>query len=284
MIATLAGPTSAADDLENGAFRQEVLALLSRRRPQWKFEPAGKSDTIVSGSKRLYLGNLFDLVQGRRDEDRESHILEFADAVVTVASETSQSKTFEEIRSQLRVRIVPASYETNATPENIGLVLQPLSIAARLACAIDGRSAIEFVTTRHLRAWSMAANPVLATAIGNLDDASQDVEIKVRPERGGPGRFATVNVADSYAAARLLAPRFMTRVREQLGPKVFVGVPNRDFLVAWSTDFSKKSDFAAQVTKDAASKPYPLTDELFVSSAQELRVATAAERSDHGRS
>jgi uncharacterized protein YtpQ (UPF0354 family) len=283
-MSTMAGGACAADDLESGKFSREVLELLRLRRPQWQFELSKKPATIVSGNKELYLGNLFDIVHALRGRDRENRILDFVDAVVTAVKDTTAPQTYDAVRHLLRARVVPASYENQTFGNNVSMLIRPLSGATRVACAIDGDKAVEFVTTKHLKDWSMEPDAVLAAAVANLDDTSRGVEIKVLQASGGPGHFATVNVTDSYAAARLLAPRFMARLRAQLGPAVFAAVPNRDFLVAWSADFAKKREFAAQVAKDAATEAYALTNELFVSSAEGLRVATSAELREHGRS
>jgi hypothetical protein len=46
------------------------------------------------------------------------------------------------------------------------------------------------------------------------------------------GLFAVIRGPDGYIAARLLAPKFMERMGEELGPEYFVGVPSRDLLIA----------------------------------------------------
>lgn len=76
----------------------------------------------------------------------------------------------------------------------------------------------------------------------------------------------------------------MTRVREALKtPVVFAAIPNRDFLVTWTPDFSKRENFAGLVSRDLHEKPHPLTDALFVVSDQGVRLADAGELADHGR-
>ena len=89
--------------------------------------------------------------------------------------------------------------------------------------------------------------------------------------------------ADGYVAARLLAPRFMERMGDELGPEHFVGVPHRDLLMAWSVDCSAKRQLATLLTQYASISAYRLTDEIFVWSADGLRIANAAELAEHGR-
>jgi hypothetical protein len=91
------------------------------------------------------------------------------------------------------------------------------------------------------------------------------------------GYFAAVQRRDAYDAARLLLPEFRARVLSKLGDFVFAGIPNRDFLILWSKDFSGHAGFVAQIKKDSQSRPYPLTDEIFVITAGGVRAATNAE-------
>jgi hypothetical protein len=59
---------------------------------------------------------------------------------------------------------------------------------------------------------------------------------------------------------------------------LYVGIPNRDFLIAWSSDFSGFAAFVAQIGKDARQQAYPVSGALFVVSRDGVRSATAAER------
>ena len=273
----------AENDLDNYKFAQEVLDLLHKLRPDYTFELGSKPATLVKGGQELYLGNLYDLVNGRSGQDRENRILDFVDAVVTSVNAPSRTQAFDEVRGLLRARIVPEIYETQTLGGDVRMVVRPLSKTTRIAYAIDGEKTVQFVTTQNLSNWTVTADSVHDLAIANLDGLAHDTEIAVKTLNGGAGHYATVNIADSYAAARLLSPVFMRRLREGLGGNIFAGVPNRDFLVAWSADFARKQEFAAQVAKDAATEAYALTDEIFVSSDQGLRLATPKELADHGR-
>jgi uncharacterized protein YtpQ (UPF0354 family) len=88
---------------------------------------------------------------------------------------------------------------------------------------------------------------------------------------------------DDYAAARLLAPKFMERMAEALGPEYFVAAPVRSVLAAWSVDCSARVQVAAHVREVAATQAYAITDELFVWSSDGIRLANAAELADNGR-
>lgn len=69
----------------------------------------------------------------------------------------------------------------------------------------------------------------------------------------------------------------MRRLRAALGDILIVGIPNRDFLVAWTPDFAGRAGFVAQISRDMQRRPHPRTDELFVATTDGVRPATRAE-------
>jgi uncharacterized protein YtpQ (UPF0354 family) len=98
------------------------------------------------------------------------------------------------------------------------------------------------------------------------------------------GAFVAVSTTHGYDAARLLLPHFMRRVREALNASlIFAGIPNRDFLVAWTPDFAPRWGFATKIAQDFQSRPHPLTGALFASNDSGVRLADSAAMRDHGR-
>jgi uncharacterized protein YtpQ (UPF0354 family) len=86
-----------------------------------------------------------------------------------------------------------------------------------------------------------------------------------------------VHLADGFCAARLLCPEFMRGAHRKLSAKIFVAVPARDFLVAWTENFAKKQLLSQQVGKLFSEMDHPLTQEVFVSEKGQLRLADAGE-------
>jgi uncharacterized protein YtpQ (UPF0354 family) len=277
------GRAFAADALDSGQFRIEVMALLKQKRPKWQISAARDVTEIMIGSQRAYLGNLYKTLGGRTGKAREDRILDFFDASLAVGKDDPAEKDFGAAKPRLRARIIHRDYETQIKGTGVVMLARPLSDATRIAYVIDSDKTVQYVMAKHATAWPADAETIHAAAIANLDAISTNTEIRAQRSSSGSGRYAAINVRDSYAAARVLAPNFMRRLRDALGPTIFVGVPNRDFLIAWTPDFEQRRGFAAQVAKDAVTEAYALTDELFVSSADSLRVATRQELADHGR-
>ncbi|MCJ2132523.1 hypothetical protein MKK69_00295, partial [Methylobacterium sp. J-026] len=112
-------------------------------------------------------------------------------------------------------------------------------------------------------------------AVANLETASDQIEIQP-PKHKGTGGYFTLQTYDGFDAVRLLLPRCMARVRQALrSSMLFAGIPNRDFLVVWTPDFSRRSAFATLIARDITLQPQPLTRALFVVSDIGTRLANS---------
>src|SRR5690606_38606317 len=74
-------------------------------------------------------------------------------------------------------------------------------------------------------------------AIENLDEwfAENPMELAMAGDEGTP-RILMPNKADAYNTARLLSTGFHRKLQDVLGREFAVGIPSRDFFVAFSLD------------------------------------------------
>jgi Protein of unknown function (DUF1444) len=268
--------------MEDGSFRGEVVALIKKRRPQLKIDLPQDPGSLIFGRKHVYLENLYRTMATSTGRERDDAILKFIDMAIASGGGDLAEVDFAEARPRLRPRIIHRDYQ-NLEDANNKIVVRPLSDETRIAYVIDSEASVQYVMEAQLQTWSTTAAIVHTAAIENLDAISSEVEIETSSGEQNHGRYATVNERDSYAAARLLSPVFVKRLHDSLGAAIFVAMPNRDFLVAWTPDWEKRREFAEQVSKDILNRPYPLSDELFVSASDGLRLATKQELADHGR-
>jgi uncharacterized protein YtpQ (UPF0354 family) len=64
---------------------------------------------------------------------------------------------------------------------------------------------------------------------------------------------------DGYAATRVLLPDLMATWAERIPGRMLIGIPNRDFLIAFSDrDPAHVAAIAGQVRRDAAERDHPL--------------------------
>jgi uncharacterized protein YtpQ (UPF0354 family) len=272
---------AAADDLADGRFRDEIVELLHRLRPDWPVETTDSPIALRIRQTDVYLANLHRSVAGVSGEARKAKILSFVDAMA--AGDDTNDKTFEAVRNRLRARIVTAAAAANSAEEKIRILSRPFSAKARIAYVIDNPHTMAYVANGKLALWGVGADVVHSASIANLDTISVDVPIDARTPPAGSGYFAVLQNFDDYAAARLLAPKFMERMGEALGPEYFVATPVRGVLAAWSVNCSARVQLAAHAGEVAATQAYAITDELFVWSSDGIRLANAAELADHGR-
>jgi uncharacterized protein YtpQ (UPF0354 family) len=273
---------AAADGLASGQFRDEVVEVLRRNRPNLRLELSPDPAVLTVDQGRVYLGNLYQNCTGATHQEREARILQFFDAMASALGGMNVG-TFETVRTRLRARIVSAEAVANSADEKLILLTRPFSEKARIAYVIDSPQSMAFVSKGMLDKWAVAPDAVHATAVANLDDISRNVSIEPLAPHPGSGLYVAIQGPDGYVAARLLAPKFMERMGDELGPEHFVSAPHRDLLMAWSVDCSAKRQLAALATQYASISAYRVTDEILVWSADGVRSANAAELADHGR-
>jgi len=272
----LAPVKARSDALEGGAaFRQAVLALLDHRHPEWHATPGNDTMTITIGHNVISLDNIYlhvrEMPQARRDN-------EIVSLIENMVNADSGDTSLAEARPRLRPQVVPIEYRE----AGYDLVFRPFLANLIVAYAIDDEKAFQLLRQPMLDSWKIGRDEIETIAIENLETISSAIALKA--EDGDSGSYLAVDTSDGYDAVRLLLPQFMNRLRATLkAPAVFVGIPNREFLVAWTPDFSKRRGFAAQVARDARARPHPLTDALFVASKTGLRLASSSELRDHGR-
>ncbi|RFB80491.1 DUF1444 family protein [Methylovirgula sp. 4M-Z18] len=271
-------PMQAADALQNGSFKQDVIALLARRHPEWTVLPGDDLTTLRIASKDISLTNLYLHVQAMSAADREREIIAFFEHGMRTDA-AKDASLFTAAEEYLRLQIMPDDYRKTASD----LICRPFFAGLSIAYALDDNERYQLLRQSDVSAWAVGQQDIEARATANLETLSASVTLKPTPGAEA-GAFIIVDTSDGYDAVRLLLPRFMARLRAALDvPSVFAGIPNRDFLVAWTPDFSARRGFAAKIADDVRRRPHPLTEALFVSADAGVRLANAAEMLDHAR-
>lgn len=279
LLLTQAG--ARADDLQDGRFREEVVALLARRHPEWTVAPEADPTTIAIASTHISLNNIYLRVQGMPWDQREQEIVAFVENSMqaTRSGAAADNLSYPAAQARLRPQIVPDEYKSAARD----LVCRPLFAGLSLAYAIDDEKAYQLLRQPTLDGWHATQNEVEARAIANLEAISASIPLEVRRRLNRHG-YIIVDTYDGYDAVRLLLPDFMARVRATLDvSRVFVGIPSRDFLIAWTPDFYARGSFAMKLREDVLTHNHPLTDALFTSSEAGVALATPEEMRDHAR-
>ncbi|MGI4810206.1 MAG: hypothetical protein ACRYF2_19100 [Janthinobacterium lividum] len=266
-----------AETLDDGSFAQHVVALLAASHPDWTVTADGDPLSIKIGSVSVFLRNIHLHTREMPAKQRDAEIVTLIERGFSPPFDTTA--TFDAVGSSLRIQIEPIDYLAKVPT----IFHQDFMAGLMRVCTVDQAYRYATLLQPQLDTWQRPREAVEQVAVANLEGQSDQVPVQ-RERHTGTGAYVTINVGDGYDAARLLLPRFMKRVRDALGsPTVFAAIPNRDFLVAWTNDFSKRVAFASLVARDIHRQPHPLTDALFVVSESDLRQATAAELANHGR-
>ncbi len=303
-IATLLAAISVAGGVLAGD-AASGFALRAKRVIEESFsdrdcQPAG--NTLVCGDVNLGLDNLERKIAevGAEGEVIDAMILQFfglawaevlqdqsaaASQGVQARSETDQAnrsdaargdaKDWQAAAPKLRPQLVPTDYRKQLGKKNVESFLPGILIAT----AVDEPDRYQFVLDRHLKAWDVTQQDIRRRALANLTSIAATLELGATPPEDPelPGAWLSISEDDGYAAARVVVPSVRARIAELLGETYFIAFPNRDFLVAWSRDFAFHLDFMTRVREDFESRHHPLSPDVFIGSATEIREATAAE-------
>ncbi|HEY0606626.1 MAG TPA: DUF1444 family protein [Herpetosiphonaceae bacterium] len=158
----------------------------------------------------------------------------------------------------------PLALRSELRAQNLPLVVyRPLIADLMVTYVIDEGQSVVYLNEEHLAKWSITEPTLYWQALQNL----REKPWKPYPGMIGSGKSALLilNGTDGYDATRLLLPElFADFVARMPGTTVF-GVPNRDFLIAFSdVDQRVFSQVRAQIEVDAQTQSHPLTDQLLM--------------------
>jgi uncharacterized protein YtpQ (UPF0354 family) len=151
------------------------------------------------------------------------------------------------------------------------LVYRPLLADLMITYVIDEAGSLAYINENHLERWGIADHELHAQAMTNLEARTADRgSYTVAGE--GAQRLIVFNAQDGFDATRLLLSGLLAQIRPQFPGKMVIGIPNRDFLIAFSdADRNILANVAIQIQRDAAERDHGLTDQLFTLANGEVR-------------
>jgi uncharacterized protein YtpQ (UPF0354 family) len=128
---------------------------------------------------------------------------------------------------------------------------------------VDEERSVAFINEDHLERWGLSVQDIHERAIENLHRRTLG-HIDYTAAGAGEQRIFIFNSGDGYDATRLLLTDILTGWARELPGHLVIGIPNRDFLIAFS-DANPEilRGVALQVQADAAQREHGLTDQLF---------------------
>ena len=241
-------------------FRDSVIEVLRAEYPGRRFETTSDPWIVTCASMKLGLQNLYARCrQGAPGHADQKAIIKahfdsvFADEDKLV---TQAPLPWEKAKPLLRPQLVPAEYI-----ERVHGPHKPLCDGVVEAYVIDSGSTYQIVNDNDLGRWKVSLKTLEETAVSNLEASSSGMKLS---SSDGADPFIIVALGDGYDAARILLPGFRRYAAQRLGEPFLAGIPNRDFLIAWSLKGSPEFQGRTRraIVEDFSSQPYPLTQDV----------------------
>lgn len=237
-----------------------VQEVLQKHFPDQEFVAHPDEGVIATESMRFGLANvLAEFGSSLADEEEFSERIakHFAQAIEMARDTTLVAPKWEQAKPRLRLQLANLQI-----PEFAHTITFPFSKEVCSAVVIDAPHGYAYVNKQNAEAWDQTTVDLIEIARENLSAASKETKLMQIPVPTGQS-LIVVQETDGYAAARVLLPEFREFMIQTLAPKsdfVWVGVPNRDFLIAWPDDVpaSVQADIRHQLATDARQQHHPL--------------------------
>lgn len=136
---------------------------------------------------------------------------------------------------------------------------------------VDEPRSVTFINEVHLERWGIAVQDLHERALANLRRRT-DEQVDYITTNEGDQRLFIYNSQDGYDATRLLLPDLLAEWARQLPGRMVIGIPNRDFLIAFSDANDEiMRNVAQQIQADSVNRQYGLTDQLFTLADGQVR-------------
>jgi uncharacterized protein YtpQ (UPF0354 family) len=245
-------------------FLIQAIEVANRIHPAARVVP-GEGFGIVVDGRAVFLENAYRKAR-LAPEQVETILEELLTAYQGVGQRLSGSASFTEIRKQLMPQIFPTE-KVRATRAAVP-VSQEFPNETAIVYVADRPDHFQLVLEADVQAWGVDVETVHRQALANLTHRSEGVNVQALQDTGGQIMAAIFQKGDSYDSSRLLLPTLHQTLGRLLGSPFLAGVPNRDFLICLRADAGGlRKRIAAQVREDFRRMPYPITDQLFLVTA-----------------
>jgi len=182
------------------------------------------------------------------------------------------ARSFDELREQIYPMLKPAALVTEVQERNLPmLVFRAFLANLVIAYVIDEPDSVAFINEEHLDHWGIGEHVLYEQALQNLRKRTLDTTDYTTVGTGAQQLFI-FSSQDGYDATRILLPELLDKWCAQLPGSMVIGIPNRDFLIAFSdADRVTLINIAQQVRIDSVKRSYSLTAQLFTLANGEIR-------------
>ena len=245
-------------------YQRHVFSVAQRLFPAEHLEITPDPAVLLWGNHTLGLSTLYSvytrdqLPPDERDNAIAAHLSLMMGAVRSSPDVTALA--WQDVKDLVRLQLFPSVFRSHAPRP---LVCYPFAPGIEIGVVADMPTSYVYVRTEDLARWDMTAEALHERALYNLEKASEGIEMH---GTDAPQRSLIIATSDGYDAVRLLLPSLRTFAVARLGQPCLAAIPNRDFLILWSTSnsaaFSQR--IREQVRSDVKAQPHALTSQIFV--------------------
>ncbi|NJM06436.1 DUF1444 family protein [Candidatus Gracilibacteria bacterium] len=220
---------------------------------------------------RINLDNYFRVYRQHPDQ-----LIAVSNALVQAVRAHYEARlitSFEQVQARVFPMLKPIALLNEVQERKLPmLAYRPFIADLIIAYVIDEPGSVAYINEDHLERWGIADHELHARAMVNLTERTAE-QSDYTSTGVGPQRIVVYHTQDGFDATRLLLPTMLEQWRAQFPGNMVIGIPNRDFLIAFSdSDRSVIANVAAQIQADALQREHGLTDQLFTLTNGEIRV------------
>jgi hypothetical protein len=266
LVLSLVALPAMACDFTPQQLQTEALAFLKKEYPTRPFTRGQNLDVVLMGKVEFGLQNLRSRIclaapplnMTAREAVMREH---FASMMLQAKeSETKLPHSWREAEGIVSLQFMPADYLRPFAGQRV-LVTRPFIEDVHLAVVVMQKDGYSYVREEDRVRWKVDEKTLFDTALKNLDLRNKSAKLQ---GGGDPDRFLALEEKDGYDAVRLLVPWVRQEAAKFLGEPFLAIIPNRDFLVMWSTKNSAgfQSFARTRATDDFETQPYPLASKV----------------------
>ncbi len=245
-------------------YQRHVVSVAQTLFPAEHLEITEDPAVILWGNHTLGLSSLYSvytsnqLPPDERDNAIAAHLSLIMGAVRSSPDVTALA--WADVEARVRLQLYPTTFHSQAPRP---LVSYPFASGIEIGVVADLPTSYVYARTEDLARWQITAEALYDRALHNLEEASQGIEMH---GTDAPERSLIVATGDGYDAARLLLPGLRAFAATRLAEPCLAAIPNRDFLIFWSTSNSDAfhQRIRRQVKRDVEEQPHALTSQIFV--------------------
>ncbi|MDZ4718270.1 MAG: DUF1444 family protein [Roseiflexaceae bacterium] len=184
---------------------------------------------------------------------------------------TETETDFESLADRVSLMLKPIELLVEVRERNLPMLVYREFLANLIIVyTIDEERSVAFINEDHLDRWGIGEQDLHARALVNLQ--RQTTEARFTTTGHGEQRIFVFSTGDGYDATRLLLTDMLTQWARVVPGHLVIGIPNRDFLIAFSdADPDILGAIAHQVQVDSVQQAYGLTDQLFTLEKGQVR-------------